>query len=321
MINKILNTVYCGDLFEEDEKKIREKYRELVKQVHPDVCSDPRAPEAFENLQHLYNRALNCIRLGCWDEKDVLRLPGKDKKIHYLHSKSFELGKRFVTDNQVIWVFDSGKKQYLERFIHIELAYKDDRMAKVYSKKMPVVEEFTDQAVFLRRDPREFPMDLFLSAYRDRLTAKDIAWMISRMCDLLCFLNINKLVLNGVTPENLFINTDTHSISIYGGWWYAAHIGEKMTGVSKAVFDIMPFSVRNTKLASPITDIESMRIMFQRICKGKELPEPFRKWLEAGSLDEPIREYERWNETLDKSWGQRRFIEFKAEADEIYAQE
>lgn len=319
MIEKILHTVYCGDLFEEDEKKIREKYRELVKKIHPDVCKDPRAQEAFSNLQRLYDRAIDCIRLGCWDETDTLQLPGR-AKIHYLHSKPFELGKRFVTDNELIWVFDSTKEKYLKQYIQTELTYKDKRMATIYQEKMPVVEDFSDRAIFVKRDPREFPMDLFLSAYQKKLTARDIAWMVSRMCDLLCFLNFNKIVLNAITPENLFINADTHSISIYGGWWYSAQIGEKMTGVSKSIFDIMPFSVRNSKLSSPITDIESMRIMFQRICKDKEIPDPFKKWLEAGSLDDPIQEYERWNEALDKSWGKRRFVEFEIKADEIYSQ-
>ncbi|MDT3386729.1 MAG: J domain-containing protein [Bacteroidota bacterium] len=319
MIEKILNTVYCGDLFEEDEKKIREKYRELVKQIHPDVCSDPHAQEAFANLKRLYNRALECIHLGCWDETDTLRLPGR-AKIHYLHSKPFELGKRFVTDNQVIWVFDSTKDKYFKQYMHTKLTYKDKRMETIYREKMPVVEDFQDRAIFVKRDPREFPMDLFLLAYQKKLTARDIAWMVSRMCDLLCFLNFNKIAINAITPENLFINADTHSISIYGGWWYSAKIGEKMTGVSKSIFDIMPFSVRSSKLSSPITDVEGMRIMFQRICKDKELPDPFKKWLEAGSLDDPIQEYERWNEALDKSWGKRQFMKFEAKADEIYSQ-
>lgn len=320
LIRNLLQATYCGDFFEQaEESQIRAKYRQCAKVIHPDICSDPKAQEAFEKLQKLYGRALECIRLGCWDETDILRLPGKPK-IRYRHSLWFELGKRYVTDDQVIWVLDSGKEKYLKRYIHTELTYKDDKMAAVYTKRMPVITDFTDQAIFLKKDPKEFPMDLFLLAYGDKLTARDIAWMISRMCDLLCFLHFQGLTLNGIEPENLFINPDTHTISIYGGWWYATKIGQKMIGVSKNIYNIMPFSARNTKLADPTTDIESVRVLFQQVCKGKSLPKPIEKWLNAGSLETPIEEYKRWNEALDKSWGQRKFMVFSANADEIYSQ-
>lgn len=320
LIDQILQAKYCGDFFEEGtESSIRSKFRECAKLVHPDVCSDPRAEEAFNHLAKLNDRAMECIRLGCWDETDMLRLPGKPK-IRYRHSIWFELGKRYVTDDQVIWVLDSDKEKYLKRYVHAELTYKDGKMAAMYTKRMPVVTDFTNQAIFLKKDPKEFPMDLFLSAYGDKLTARDIAWMISRMCDLLCFLHFQGLTLNGIEPENLFINPDTHTISIYGGWWYATKIGQKMIGVSKNIYNIMPFDIRNTKIASPATDIESVRIMFHRICEGKDIPKPINNWLNAGSLENPIEEYERWNEALDKSWGQRKFMVFSANADEIYSQ-
>ena len=320
LIDQILQAKYCGDFFEEGtENSIRSRFRECAKLVHPDVCSDPRAEEAFNHLAKLNDRAMECLKLGVWDETDMLRLPGKPK-IRYKHSLWFELGKRFVTDDRVIWVLDLDKNKYLKRFIHTEFTYRDDKMLKMYRNRIPVVEDHDDQAIFLKKDPKEFPMDLFLSAYGDKLTARDIAWMISRMCDLLCFLHFHGLTLNGIEPENLFINPDLHSIHIYGGWWYATKIGQKMIGVSKNIYNIMPFDIRNTKIASPATDIESVRIMFQRICEGKDIPKPMNKWLNAGSLENPIEEYERWNEALDKSWGKRKFMVFSANADEIYSQ-
>lgn len=323
LIQDILEAKYCGDLFDEKpENDLKADYRNFAKQIHPDICKDPRAEEAFSKLKQLYARAIKCVELGTWDERNVVKLPGIGK-IYYRDSKLFELGNRYVTNDQVIYVFDPDKGRYLKNYVdHVNcLRFPNQEMDRIYRPKLPVIQKRTDRALFIKKDPREFPMDLFLSAYKDKLTGKDIAWMISRMCDFLCYLQYNDLfVLNGFIPENLFINPDKHSISIYGGWWYCTKSGQKMIGTCREIYDIMPLSNRNTKMATTFTDVESIRVMFQKICAGKDIPEPIKKWLNAGSLVNPLDEYHRWDEALNKAYGERKFIVFSANADEIYLQ-
>ena len=86
----------------------------------------------------------------------------------------------------------------------------------------------------------------------------------------------------------------------------------------------MPTSAKTSKKATPITDMECVRDIFINIVKDyfdptKCVPLQIEKWINAGSTSDPISEYERWNQVLDKAYGQRKFQVFSANADEIYS--
>lgn len=324
IIDKLLKAEHCGDIFDRNQDKVKNQYRSYVRVIHPDICNEPDANTAFQKLSALYSKAINLLKDGKWDQANTLYLEGFNG-IQYLDCKGFDLGTRYITEDEVIYVFDDNKKdKYLTQFMDMvrKIRYSDNRMRDKYKYRVPYknLGIANGKAVLFKRDPREFPMDLFLSAYGDKLDGKDIAWMISRMCDLMCFLGYNNIVLNGVIPENLFINPDQHTMHIYGGWWYAAREGSKMTGVSRDVYNMMPNSARTDGTATRITDMECIRKMFRDICKGKDIPKPVTEWLNAGSMNDPIEEYARWNEALDKAYGTRKFKVFSADADKIYTQ-
>jgi hypothetical protein len=201
------------------------------------------------------------------------------------------------------------KATYVHRMPHV----------KIWSRHISLDRSY----IAVSKEPNEYPMDLFLKAYQERLTWKDIAWMISRMIDLCCFLNVNNLVLNGFAEENLFINPDNHSIHIYGGWWYAGEAGTKdMIGTCNAVYSVMTSKNKTDHINDPLTDIESIRTISRRLIEGKaDIPEPLMKWINAGSSNDPIEEYSRWNNALDDGrTGPRHFTVFNAKPEEIYTQ-
>ncbi len=324
VIEELEKAAYAGDFFCQDEFKIRQKYRETAKLIHPDICSEPGAKEAFEKLNLLYEAALKDIQNGSWAESNVLHLSGFSP-IRYRNKIKTEIGERYVTDDQVIWTFDDDKLKYCQLFLDSINLFDWKRLAinlsKVFSKRVPVINRVMDQSILLMKNPNDYPLDLFLQAYGEQLDGRDIAWMISRTCDLACFLKMMDIVHNGLEPKNLFINPTDHSISILGGWQYAVKRGHKMTGVSHEIFDLMTTQARTSKIATSETDIESIRRMFQRIvCDKDDIPAPMMDWIMKGSSDDALHEFVLWDEALKKAYGVRKFKRFSAEADKIYTQ-
>ena len=322
MINKVLAANYCGDLFDNNEALIKEKYRLFAKVIHPDICHEQGAVEAFTKLNNLYYRALDDIKNGVWEENEVLWIPGNPKGIKYLNRKKFELGWRYVTQDSVIYIFDPGKEKYRDRFVTMarRIQYDDSKMLDKYKPKMPIIKETTPSAIYVNRLlSDDYPMDSFISAYGWSLTGRDIAWMISRMCDLLCFLHHNNIVMNSIKPENLFINPNLHTISIYGGWWYSTFSGEKLLGTTKDIYELMPMTARTNKVSDPVTDAESVRIIFRKLINGKkDIPKPIADWINAGSLGNPYEEFKRWDQALNEAYGVRKFQILTVNPDEIY---
>lgn len=328
IIEKIQKAETCGDIFEKDASRIKQQFRDFAKCIHPDVCSDVRAKETFIKLNKLYETALDHIFTGSWEETGVLQLTPKIMMAGIKNISTFELGARYVSDTKIAYIFDSGKEAYFSNYttkLTQTARFKDSKIRNMYQDKIPTIKTITDmsygrKAIVVGKTPDDYPMDLFLKTYGNKLTGRDIAWMISRMCDLLCFLYINSsMVLNGFTKENLLICPKTHKISIFGGWWYASLNGTSMIGTNKTVYNCMSSLTRTNKIATPQTDIESMRhICSEMVHEKTDIPKSILNWINSGSSDDPLQTYHDWNEALDKAYGQRRFVKFDVDSDKIY---
>ena len=327
LLTKVLNAESCGDIFEKDSLSgIRSQYYDMAKIIHPDVCTLPGAETAFGILTRLRNDALAYIRMGTWGKTGRLYLDDV-QSIGYRNAKPFEFGTRYSGMSHVVYAFDQGKEKWADLFqqkTH-DFSFLDAAMKGAYKDRIPRIEKVLTMndkrtAIVLKKNPNEYPMDLFLSAYKEKIGGRDIAWMISRMVDLCCLLYVNGLVHNGIMAENLYICPKDHYICIYGGWQYASRIGGKMIGTTKEVYNLMPTISRTTKTATQITDMECVRNIFRKVIHKDTVPYEIMKWIDDGSTDDPISEYERWNRALDKAYGQRKFQVFSANADEIYSQ-
>lgn len=304
-IDRILKARRCGKLFEPNEKKVRETYREYAKTVHPDGCELEMAEEAFIKLNKLYQQALECLRLGTWESVND----------GFYYTTDFELGNRhFDYTKGAIW-YRIHNRKYMARYREMVNAFKENfpwdlRTRDLYLRKIP---DFTTESsinrIIVDVGPDYHPMDLFLKVYGDRLDGRDIAWMISRMCDLCCFLNHGGMVLNGITPENLAINVVSHSIMIPGGWWYAAPAGSPMTGTNKAVYECMSLKAQCDKIAEYRTDMECVRKMFREVIRGKAyIPEPIIEWLNwcgCGRPEDAMLTIAKFLEARSGEWDER----------------
>lgn len=327
-IAKILKAGTCDDLFTNDPVKAKAEYRTYAKEIHPDICKDERANEAMEKLNVLYKQASDCFASHSWIETNRIVLSdrfGKVISVKYRAKTDFELGVRYVCDSAVCYVFNPEAKKFAENaFKRIrELRYRDEKMKEEMARFMPEVRIYSalsDGRKILVIDKTEdlIPLDLVLESCGSLIDARHAAWMISRLCNISCYLSYSNLSHNGLTLANIFISPQFHSAALLGGWWYAVPIGQKMIGTSKDVYKNMPTTVKTSKCGHQVTDFEAVKYIGRTLIRGKQVPDAMERWLNAGSPDKAVELYEKWDKALIDAFGKRKFVKLEIEPTKVY---
>lgn len=327
----ILNAKSCGDIFEIGSKKdITNQYRELARIYHPDVCIDPEADLIMAKINSLYQEALNYQRTGTWKSSNTVTFHTTDGKIStlkYLKKFDFELGTEYTSNSAVVYVLKGNRERFFENAKkEIELSSSGSEHSVIsseFSKYVPKLKhsfKSTDGSFVIVLDKSKdiVPLRLILEHYKGSIPHTHVAWMISRLCNLVCFFAHTGVAHNGLTIENLYVDPAMHSIYVFGGWWYARPIGKRLIGVPKFVYDVMPVKEKGEKVSSTRTDIEAIK-RTAKVLLGKETaPEPMMEFLDSGSGNNAIDEFCKWTTALEKSYGQRRFIRMDIAIDELY---
>lgn len=333
---KILSAKKCGDLFSKaDKKAVQQEYRELAKRFHPDICDRPDAEEVFKHLCGLYERAMDLISRGDWEESNVLLLREPVSRsrssnyliyrIPYLKAHSFELGAMYVGDRTVTYILESRYASFYKNAIEQiqKLKYSDNRLESEFKRYMPQLDHmFKDSVtgsccIILQKEPDVYALLDILDYYGGTLPDKHAAWIISRLCNLCCFFQHTRIVHNGLTIGDIFISPKTHAVFPFGGWWYTKREDDKIIGVPKEVYDVMPLSVRTSKKASHKTDLEAVKLIGRNIFKPEETPKAIIDFLNSGGSD-AFEEFQKWNLALEKAYGKPHFVNMKVTKSDIY---
>ncbi len=329
----ILSAKKCGDLFSFDAATAKLEYKTMAKEIHPDLCDDQRADEAMRKLNELYNRAEECFAGGySWEATNkvwiaVKNYPKKQVSISYQRQDSFEFGQRYVCKTAVAYVFSPGTEKYWKNALKMmqSIKYANERMRQEMKRFMPEVKISLDtedggHMIVIGKTEDVLPLDLFLEKYQEGINDRHATWMVSRLCNLACFFSYNGLSYNAFAPANLFVSPQFHSICALGGWWYAAPIGCKMIGAPRAVYEQMPEYVRFEKVGAIVTDLESIKEIARNLFKSasRSVPKPIDEWTQSGSSESAVKEYKRWSDAVDKSYGERRFIKFDIDIEHFY---
>lgn len=325
-INTILNpATKFGDLFPRASKEELKKIYLLYSKIyHPDVCDDPRAADAFAKITEFYNTALSMLESDTWEKTNYIEFhltTGKTIQITYLYHRIFELGEYYVCRKNIIYVFDFSKKEYYNN-IKKTVRYANEDMEKAFKPLLPhVIKEANTEnqhIVVMDKPENVYPLRcLFENYFNLNVPDKHLAWIVSRLMNICCFLKYNELVSNGLDLDNLFVCPDEHSIHLYGGWWYTVREGNNLIGTTRDIFNIMPPKVKADKRASSITDIESVKALGRKYLQPSA-PAPFKEFLNSGSSEDSFKEMKKWDDALLRSYGKRHFLKLNTNIDNIY---
>lgn len=330
-VDEILKAEKFGDIFQfGDKNSIKSQYRELARLYHPDIYKGKYANQIMEILNKFYGEALNSLESGKWEASNIIEVKSvKGTKItqKYRESFSFELGTEYVSDSIVLYIFKKNYKKFFDNAVK--------RIQKICSgdKNSPIMKEFYRYlpellysfeiidgsfCIVVKKEKQIVPLSLILKHYNGSIPAEHVAWMISRLCNICCFFEHNAISHNGLTIENLYVNPDMHSIHVLGGWWYSTPINERLIGVPKFVYDVMPVKEKGQKIGATITDIETIKRTAMVLLGGQPAPKPMMDFLKSGSSNNAIEEFCKWSKALEGAYGKRRFVPMGIAIDQIY---
>lgn len=313
------NTKYADIFPIKDKDNVNKLYKEYCKAFHPDVCQHVNATDAFTNLQALYKEAVDALEGNTWigSNSVFFQTTTKGLSINYLYHHVFELGEYYVTNDFVVYVFEKSKKLYYNNYIKRvkNIKYADDKMKSYYERFMPSIykEYDTDtKHIIVINKPRDvYPLRCLIENYFDNaVPSEHLAWITTRLVNLCCFFNYNKIVMNGINVDNLFVSPQHHSICMYGGWWYAVPEGEKMVGTTGDIFNVMTPKTKANKIAEAVTDVESIKLIGRRLSDAKT-PAPLSNFYSLGSTNNAIEAAEDWEKAIENAFGRRKFIKIE----------
>lgn len=332
-------------LFSGAADALKSEYRTLFKRWHPDLNPDDHktAEAVSQHISVLHAEAERKLKLGIWHKAGLLSLTatdGKAYKLKYVKEHAFELGKFYISESKVTFLIDKNKgfddlaanaPNQLKG-----LAYHDDTMRKEFQRQMPdLVKQFetNDAHVFVFNKDSDM---VLLSDLRDyvkqstgaHLDSKHVAWIMSRLHSLTCFLHYNDLTHNAISADTVFVSPGMHTAVLMGGWWYAAKENTALKGLPDFAVKLAPRDVLADGLASRRVDLELIRMAGRDllgdptgslILRDPSVKKPMAQWLTNVTSGDAIKDFKKWSgDILTESFGARRFIKLDVPFSDVY---
>lgn len=318
---------------------IKKAYRQLAMTWHPDRSGDPGALAVFQHIQRLYETAAQRIGLGDWPGAGSLRLDaidGKAYEINYLRRHRFELGSLYVAGSVAAFVVErehADLVRHAERMIQ-GLRFADDRMRAQVAGLLPAYpfagafQTADAWVIVMKKTPRLLLLRDVFEHFHGRLDPRHVAWVVSSLLNLCCYFRHAGITHNALSLDTCFISPAAHSVTVLGGWWYAAGIGEPMVAAPASTLEWAPHGLLAGKRADVRTDLELVRAIGRellgdiggsRLAQDSGAPRAMIDWLRLPASGDPIDEYRTWrSRVLHDSFGARRFAELPLTQSDIY---
>lgn len=322
-----------------DKRDHAYQYKKLAKEWHPDLNKDPKAADVFAHIGNLYQSALKKLAGGTWSVPGVLSLTGVDGKtrsIKYSVKKTFELGEFYVGNTLVTFAIARAHEHLVLAGLRCvgTIRYPTEDFRKSLEQYFPKVEHYFETrdhiVICVRKRKDEILLTDLLTHLKGKIDPKHVAWLMSSLFNLASFLQINRMCINGIDADAVYVSPSKHSVSILGGWWYAAEFDKPITTLPPSTYKLAPRKLLALKQATPFLDLESIRAI-GRLCLGditgnsfrmaKDLPAPMTSFLQLPSSHSAVADYEAWVKVLEDSFGPRKFVKLDVEPEHIYNKE
>ena len=315
---------------------LKQDYFSLLKKWHPDLNKDPQANEVLVHVKALYGRALEKIASKIWAPPGLLELIGKDgrvRKIKYRAKRSFELGDMYVGDTVITFAISRAHENLVIAGLRGigTIRFPNEDFRRNLEQYLPKVEHYFETKDFIivcmRKRKDEILLSDLIKHLGDRIDPKHVAWIMSCLFNLASFLQIQKMTINGISPQTVLVSTPTHSLSILGGWWYSAEYGHTLKALPPDIYRLASRKILLAKKATPFLDLESIRacgraalgdVTGNSFRMRDDIPKSMAAYLTLPSSSTAVEEYATWMKILEDSFGPRKFVKLEVLPDDIY---
>jgi hypothetical protein len=225
IIAKILNASSCTEIFP-DLSNWSQSYKEYMKLIHPDLCSEPGHKEAAE-------------KLNVWKE---------------------ELSNgRYFTDDAGSVKFNlntcefTGKADLLKRSLdnYRKLTTLSDPASIHFRKYLPVSGDINEDGKLVFTLPaRAVPL-----CSLHNTDQKHVNWILSRMLEFVSWLNQSGFCHAGINPNSIFVIPENHGI-LCMSFYHMTELDSPLKTVSARFSSFYPADLFTHKKASSDIDID-----------------------------------------------------------------
>lgn len=337
-----LKKIDASTLFSGDEKSVKRLYRKLIMDWHPDHNSSDQARDVFGHLTELKNAALG--KLGAVKPRAELLMskafmksgPGLSGGFNfkYLVNRTADLGDVYIGKSSLAYEIPDGfddiagaERNRLQNF-----KFADAAMEKEIKRFLPKQREYWDLGHNGIVSVIERPVEYLLLAdlinhYNGQLPAVHVAWIVSSLMNMACYLKWAGICHGAVSPSNILVSPKWHSIMLVGGWGFATEFGKRPLALPERTTSILPKLVVSGTPVDEKVDLQLIRATAQDLlgCPGggglhmnADVPVAMREWLLLPPADGAFKDYAGWSACLDKSYGKRKFVEMNVTPADVY---
>lgn len=317
---------------------IKEEYHKLVMQWHPDKNGNSDvANKVSAHINILYDAGLKLLNKGSWHIPGLLILTSSTTatsfKIKYKYHHSFELGETYVCDTVLVYAIRKEFKNLYDNGVSRIRSFKfaNDGMKDEFTKYLPSIKrEFETEdyyVLILNKTKDVLPLSIILKYFDGKVPVKHVAWIMSSLHNMLCYLNYADIVHNAIDLNNYFISPEFHSGLLLGGWWYSVKKGDTIKSVPTRTFNYMSGKAKRSKTAENFIDDELSRAVGRallgdesgsRLAVDPTIPTPMLNWIRLFGSKNRIEDYKNWKEILVKSFGKIEFVPMIININEVY---
>jgi hypothetical protein len=301
------------DLF--DYSDLDKSYKSLVKKYHPDHGG---SEDDFVYLKSCYEKAKFEIETGQAIGKDAIYILTSDKKreIKYSSSVEFSYGKVYVGEKYLIYEFTPNNvlvKDNGDIFPPLQLA--DDGIREAFISKVPSVGieiiSIEAKGILVKQFiviGKSLKTILLCDVMKHKIPLATSVWMFNRLYAMGCFMSAIGVYNLDISPYNILVDLEDHSIQLLGGWWYSYSPGDKLKRMPMSTYNLLTNKMKETKTASIEIVTEQIKNVMQKILEGRNIPKVYANWLSLPAQKNIINEYSQWeNEVMPKIFPVRKF--------------
>jgi len=309
------------------------QWQRLRSKWHPDTNSVN--PAVMAHINALYDRAMDAIDGGTWRGMGQLMFAdvrGHNFAFGYLKSEEFELGRAYI-GKSVLAYYIRDEYADLVRVAqdHMErhFTFADGHLKAEHSRHLPrlqrLIQVKTGYYLVIEKNPAYLRLSDVLTHLGGKIEERHVAWILSCLYNLNCYLKLAGLVHCDISPRNVFIHPADHDAALFGGWWYARREGERLIALPPRTVQygtpLLPDKKAIDRMNSELIKATGRELLGDTIGSrllSMKYPKPLVHWLRSTAYLPAFEEYADWSRVLKESYGPRKFVELKLTAEDIY---
>lgn len=324
--NEIMSASSYSDLFSSDENEAKKEFHSYCKVYHPDVDNSEKALKAFEKIRQLYSLRTCSTTVNSSVHEEVIFRDIRTNKGFSLNNPVILNVcpggiKIYHTATKVALIFEKEYSKLYENYIKQvdNLFYKDDKMGKEFKRYFPKVLKHFELAdsngkhcILLEKTSEVLNLGKIVTSYKargEKFPKEQAAWIMNRLFNLSCYFEFMGKAFNGFSLENIWVSPEMHTVLLLEGFEYTKEINEKMLGCPVSVFKTLPIKVKDNKLSSTLTDLESIKSIGRELFAGHDDLVNIQKYIKAGTdSNSTFDEWDIYGKAVHADFGKREFI-------------